>query len=54
MAFLSFNPNNAAALEYTAGDDVEAEDVLRKPLPLRYNWVIWEQIMQASDGKAAQ
>ncbi|CAD7959690.1 unnamed protein product [Amoebophrya sp. A120] len=54
MAFLSFNPHNASALEYHQGDDVEAEDVLRKELPLKYTWVIWEQIMQASDGKAAQ
>lgn len=54
QAFLSFNPNTAAALEYTTGDDVEADEVLSKALPLKFTWVIWEQIMQASDGKAAQ
>jgi len=54
MAFLSFNPNNESALEYVDGNDVEGEDVLKKELPLKYTWVIWEQIMQQSDGKAAQ
>lgn len=28
--------------------------MLKKDMPLRYPWVIWEQIMQSSDGKTAQ
>jgi len=54
MAFLSFNPNNDNALKFAAEDIDEKDELLKKDLPLRFTWVIWEQIMQSSDGKAAQ
>ena len=53
MAFLSFNPNSASALEYSAADGDEYAEVLKKELPLRETWVLWEQIMQVSDGNKA-
>ena len=52
--FLSFNPNNETALKFAAEDIDEKDELLKKDLPLRYTWAIWEQIMQSSDGKAAQ
>lgn len=52
--FLSFNPNNETALKFAAEDIDEKDELLKKDLPLRFTWVIWEQIMQSSDGKAAQ
>jgi len=54
MAFLSFNPNNDNALKFAAEDLSDKDDILKKDLPLRFTWAIWEQIMQSSDGKAAQ
>lgn len=54
MAFLSFNPNNENVLKFAAEDIDEKDELLKKDLPLRFTWVIWEQIMQSSDGKAAQ
>jgi len=54
MAYLSFNPNNETALKFAAEDIDEKDELLKKDLPLRFTWVIWEQIMQSSDGKAAQ
>merc|ERR1712137_1201076 len=30
------------------------EEMLKKDLPLRYTWAIWEQIMQATDGRSSQ
>jgi len=54
MAFLSFNPNNESALKFAAENVDEKDELLKKELPLRFTWVIWEQIMQSSDGKAAQ
>jgi len=54
MAYLSFNPNSENALKFAAEDIDEKDELLKKDLPLRFTWVIWEQIMQSSDGKAAQ
>jgi len=54
MAFLSFNPNNESALKFAAENVDEKDELLKKELPLRFTWVIWEQIMQSSDGKANQ
>mmetsp|Transcript_8165 Transcript_8165/g.17796 ORF Transcript_8165/g.17796 Transcript_8165/m.17796 type:complete len:231 (+) Transcript_8165:60-752(+) len=51
--FLSFN-HNFSGLADTADVDPEQEELLKKDLPLRYNWWVWEQIMQSSDGKTAQ
>lgn len=53
MAFLSFNQSlKDCALEFTHEED--QHELLKQELPLQYTWVIWEQIMQAGDGKAAQ
>lgn len=55
MAYLSFNPNNENALKFASEDLEEKEEMLKKDLPLRFTWAIWEQIMQSpNDGKAAQ
>merc|ERR1712113_763149 len=40
-------------LKFTTEGDEDSEDMLKKDLPLRYKWCIWEQIMQSSDGKNA-
>jgi len=53
MAFLSFNPNSSCALEYSAADSDEYGEVLKRDLPLKFPWVLWEQIMQVSDGSKA-
>lgn len=55
MAFLSFNQNTETALKFS-NDDLQddKEEILQKELPLRYTWVLWEQIMQSSEQKAAQ
>mmetsp|Transcript_160114 Transcript_160114/g.513707 ORF Transcript_160114/g.513707 Transcript_160114/m.513707 type:complete len:228 (-) Transcript_160114:74-757(-) len=52
MAYLSFNENLNPNLKFTT-EDADAEEI-KKDLPLRYTWTIWEQIMQSSDGKTAQ
>mmetsp|Transcript_96949 Transcript_96949/g.313035 ORF Transcript_96949/g.313035 Transcript_96949/m.313035 type:complete len:232 (+) Transcript_96949:90-785(+) len=54
MAYLSFNENFNSNLKFTTEDSEESEEMLKKDLPLRYTWSIWEQIMQSSDGKTAQ
>mmetsp|Transcript_23859 Transcript_23859/g.54523 ORF Transcript_23859/g.54523 Transcript_23859/m.54523 type:complete len:232 (-) Transcript_23859:122-817(-) len=54
MAYLSFNENFNSNLKFTTEDSEESEEMLKKDLPLRYTWAIWEQIMQSSDGKTAQ
>lgn len=54
MAYLSFNAQQENSLQFTSDDIDEKDDVLKKELPLKYTWVVWEQIMQASDGKTAQ
>jgi len=53
MAYLSFNPSFNADLKFTTEAEEDSEEMLKKDLPLRYTWVIWEQIMQSSDGKSA-
>lgn len=53
-AYLSFNPNQENSLTFSSTDLDEKEDVLHKELPLKYTWVIWEQIMQASEAKQSQ
>jgi len=54
MAFLSFNTSLNSDLKFTTEDAEESEDMIKKDLPLRYTWSIWEQIMQSTDGKSAQ
>jgi len=54
MAYLTFNQNMENSLKFQSDDAEEQEEILKKELPLKYTWVVWEQIMQASDGKAAQ
>eukprot|EP00429_Kryptoperidinium_foliaceum_P138572 CAMPEP_0176273440 /NCGR_PEP_ID=MMETSP0121_2-20121125/46221_1 /TAXON_ID=160619 /ORGANISM="Kryptoperidinium foliaceum, Strain CCMP 1326" /LENGTH=226 /DNA_ID=CAMNT_0017613625 /DNA_START=73 /DNA_END=753 /DNA_ORIENTATION=- len=51
MAFLSFNENLNPDLKFTTE---ESNEEVKKDLPLRYSWTIWEQVMQSGDGKAAQ
>jgi len=52
-AFLSFNEGINANLKFNTADSEESEEMLKKDLPLRYTWSIWEQIMQSTD-KSAQ
>jgi len=52
-AFLSFNESINANLKFNTADSEESEEMLKKDLPLRYSWSIWEQIMQSTD-KSAQ
>jgi len=51
MAYLSFNEAHNSHLKFTTEDSEENEEMLKKDLPLRYAWAIWEQIMSATDGK---
>mmetsp|Transcript_47960 Transcript_47960/g.127029 ORF Transcript_47960/g.127029 Transcript_47960/m.127029 type:complete len:231 (-) Transcript_47960:115-807(-) len=50
--YLSFNENLNANLKFTT-DTSENDEMLKKDLPLRYTWSIWEQIMQANEKGAA-
>merc|ERR1711865_732378 len=52
-AYLSFNDSFNSNLKFTTDNSEENEEMLKKDLPLRYMWSIWEQIM-ASNEKAAQ
>eukprot|EP00913_Durusdinium_trenchii_P018502 g17384.t1 len=52
MAYLSFNETVNANLKFTSDNSAENEEMLKKDLPLRYTWSIWEQIM-ANDKAAA-
>lgn len=52
MAFLSFNESFNSNLKFTT-EGSEEEEMLGKDLPLRFTWVIWEQIMQSSDKAGA-
>lgn len=56
MAFLSFNESFNSNLKFTTDDaEEDTEEILKKDLPLKYTWAIWEQIMQSgSDGKSSQ
>jgi hypothetical protein len=54
MAYLSFNQNLGDALQFSKNDDAGDDAIAQKEMPLKYTFVLWEQIMQASDGKAAQ
>mmetsp|Transcript_115377 Transcript_115377/g.326924 ORF Transcript_115377/g.326924 Transcript_115377/m.326924 type:complete len:231 (+) Transcript_115377:74-766(+) len=53
MAFLSFNESFASNLKFTTDNSEENEEMLKKDLPLRYTWAIWEQIMQSNEKQAA-
>lgn len=53
MAYLSFNDSFNSNLKFTTDNTDESEEMIKKDLPLRYPWAIWEQIMQSSD-KASQ
>jgi len=53
MAYLSFNSSFNSDLKFTTEGEEDSEEMLKKDLPLRYPWSIWEQIMQSSDGKSA-
>jgi translation initiation factor 4E len=50
--YLSFNENYSGLKAIETTPDIEEQ--VKKPLPLRYTWCLWEQIMQASDGKSNQ
>lgn len=52
--FVSFNDRFSGLKDLPTTPEIE--DEVKKPLKLKYNWVIWEQIMQSSDqgAKAAQ
>nr|AMA65227.1 eIF4E-1a [Amphidinium carterae] len=54
MACLSFNENFNSNLKFMTDNSEENDEMLKKDLPLRYNWSIWEQIMQSSDKANAQ
>eukprot|EP00929_Paragymnodinium_shiwhaense_P004205 TRINITY_DN104970_c0_g1_i1.p1 TRINITY_DN104970_c0_g1~~TRINITY_DN104970_c0_g1_i1.p1 ORF type:complete len:230 (+),score=65.01 TRINITY_DN104970_c0_g1_i1:93-782(+) len=53
MDYLSFNETFNQNLKITTDNAEENEEMLKKDLPLRYPWAIWEQIMQSSDKTAA-
>mmetsp|Transcript_12203 Transcript_12203/g.28452 ORF Transcript_12203/g.28452 Transcript_12203/m.28452 type:complete len:231 (+) Transcript_12203:98-790(+) len=49
MAFLSFNESFNSNLKFMTDNSEENDEMLKKDLPLRFKWSIWEQIMQSSD-----
>lgn len=50
-AYLSFNDAFNSNLTFAA-EDSEVEDAMKTPLPLKFTWSVWEQIMQeAGNGK---
>eukprot|EP00959_Pyramimonas_sp_CCMP1952_P471307 9498202-Pyramimonas_sp.AAC.1 len=51
-AYLSFNESFNSGLKFTTDNSEDTEDLLKKELPLRYTWAIWEQIMQSNDKSA--
>ncbi|CAK0840231.1 unnamed protein product [Prorocentrum cordatum] len=53
MAYLSFNDSFNSNLKFTTDNAEENEEMLKKDLPLRYSWSIWEQIMQSNDKGSA-
>jgi len=53
MAFLSFNESFNSNLKFTTDNTEENDEMLKKDLPLRYPWAIWEQIMQSNEKTAA-
>ncbi|CAE7627100.1 CDC33 [Symbiodinium sp. CCMP2592] len=53
MAYLSFNESFNTNLKFTTDGTDENDDMLKKDLPLRYTWSIWEQIMQSTDKTSA-
>merc|ERR1712146_752242 len=53
MGYLSFNESFNSNLKFTTDSSEENEEMLKKYLPLRYRWSIWEQIMQSSEKAAA-
>jgi len=53
QAYLSFNESFNSNLKFTTESSEENEEMLKKDLPLRYSWSIWEQIMQSNDKAAA-
>jgi translation initiation factor 4E len=53
MAFLSFNDSFNSNLKFTTDSTEENDEMLKRDLPLRYTWAIWEQIMQSNDKAAA-
>mmetsp|Transcript_35904 Transcript_35904/g.86431 ORF Transcript_35904/g.86431 Transcript_35904/m.86431 type:complete len:226 (+) Transcript_35904:44-721(+) len=50
--FLSFNDTYSGVRDTHV--EPEYEEMLKRELPLRHTWVLWEQISQPSDGKASQ
>jgi translation initiation factor 4E len=54
MAYLSFNESFNSNLKFTTEDAEDTEEMLKKDLPLRYTWCIWEQIMQSADKSGSQ
>jgi translation initiation factor 4E len=52
MAFLSFNESFNSNLKFTADNPEENEEMMKKDLPLRHTWSIWEQIMSSDKSSA--
>ncbi len=54
-AYLSFNEKIENSVQFSSADIEEKDDILTRNLPLKYNWVIWEQIMSNQEplGKQA-
>lgn len=52
MAYLSFNKSVNHDLKFTTEDPDDDEGLLGQEMPLRYSWVVWEQLV-TQDGKAA-
>uniref|UniRef100_A0A7S1RS49 Eukaryotic translation initiation factor 4E n=1 Tax=Alexandrium catenella TaxID=2925 RepID=A0A7S1RS49_ALECA len=53
MAYLSFNDNFNTTVKFTTENSEENDEMLKKDLPLRFTWSIWEQIMQSNEKAAA-
>jgi translation initiation factor 4E len=53
MAYLSFNEHFNSNLKFTTDNSEENDEMLKKDLPLRYTWGIWEQIMQSNEKSSA-
>eukprot|EP00927_Polykrikos_kofoidii_P006754 TRINITY_DN12736_c0_g3_i1.p1 TRINITY_DN12736_c0_g3~~TRINITY_DN12736_c0_g3_i1.p1 ORF type:complete len:241 (+),score=40.51 TRINITY_DN12736_c0_g3_i1:36-725(+) len=53
MAYLSFNNSFNSNLKFTTDSSEASDELLKKDLPLRYQWSIWEQVMQSNEKAAA-
>jgi len=53
MAYLSFNESLSSNLKFTSDNPEENEEMLKKDLPLRHRWSMWEQIMASNEKNSA-